>query len=723
MKFFFGALSYSLCAFLGAGALEQEPFDTITWEDTGSSLFRDLQLVEKINKKINDKLPFFYNYSMVGGYFNMPSARMGNVGDLAVGYAYVPPYRIYGTNFQVMERIELVANYRIMHGNTELNFGNEGFGDDAERIGNAKLALLAPEDGYGRLPLIAIGAEDFIGTRRFNYKYIVVTQELLDANLEWSIGWGKGRIKGFFGGLAWTPFRNTENPLFKHLTLMAEYDAINYKKHHHEHNDGREVKSRINVGFSLIAWNALQVSLSSLRGEEIAASASLRYPLGSTKGFFPKIDDPLNYRSPVDTEPLDGLRVEKEFAQQLAYAFSEQGLDLFSLYVVYDEEGRKNLWMKVVDNRYRQESVVRERIQHLLASLTPADIHLVTVVIEADAIPSHAYRFRTQDLFYYREGLASAFELKTLSPKIEAPFVPDEYESSRLFIRRKKIWTFTARPRLITFFGSAQGKFKYNIAAVAVPEGYLLEEIYYKFQFAYQIKSSMMNLGDVDRINPSQLLTVRSDSIRYFQTNTVAMEQAFLQRSWNLGKGFFYRAAGGYFEPAYGGVAMESLYYPVDSCWGIGLEAATVLKRRYKGLGFTTKVRRLHGTVPHYVGYVGLQYFLDLYYEFKPLSLNFKISIGEFLARDKGIKTEVSRYFPSGAYFGLWFTYTNAHDKVNGHTYYDKGFFFSIPLDMFLRQSSRNYVGYAMSAWLRDCGAQAETGKRLYPTLYEERHY
>jgi hypothetical protein len=40
---------------------------------------------------------------------------------------------------------------------------------------------------------------------------------------------------------------------------------------------------------------------------------------------------------------------------------------------------------------------------------------------------------------------------------------------------------------------------------------------------------------------------------------------------------------------------------------------------------------------------------------------------------------------------------------------------------MFLKQSSRSYMGYAMAAWLRDQAASAETGRKLYYTLREER--
>ncbi len=132
-------------------------------------------------------------------------------------------------------------------------------------------------------------------------------------------------------------------------------------------------------------------------------------------------------------------------------------------------------------------------------------------------------------------------------------------------------------------------------------------------------------------------------------------------------------------------------------------------KRRYHGLGFTNKIRRLHGHTPTFERFLGVQYFLDLHYTLKPWDVDLKVKIGQFLAKDRGVRFEMSRWFPSG------------HDHVNRTIYHDKGFAFSIPIDFFLRQSSRTYIGYAMSAWLRDVGASAETGRALYETIRLER--
>ncbi len=688
--------------------------------DPMTGLMNDLKTAKEIDERRKDELPFFYDFSMIGGYFNMPSARMPPLGTFGFGSARPPPYNIYGMSFQLFSRIELSANYRVYKGIKEGNFGSSGFGDDADRIGNIKLAILKPSDGFPSFPSISIGADDFFGTRRFNSQYVVVTKEWKSANFEATLGWSRGRMKGFFGGVAWSPWRKTPFFFINNLSLLAEYDNIDYKKHPHEHPRGRDVKCRVNGGLSYVVWDMLQVSLSSLRGKTVAGGASFRYPLGTSEGLFPKIHDPLFYTTPIDTEPLGITRKENEFVYELAYAFNEQGFDLYEASLEEKSDG-KHLWLQLVNNRYRDEKIVRERIQDVLAALTPSNIISITVVTEADALPCQSYTFRVTDLEQFRLQFIGLDELTALSPLHEAKKPPRE--SIQIFKRHKDVWLFTFRPYILTFFGGATGKFKYNVGLIASPEGYLFDHYYYKIQLGYSIHSTMWNVKAMDRLNPSELPNVRTDTIRYYQNNSVFLGKAFLQRSFNLSKGWFYRLAAGYFEIAYGGVATEFLYYPVSSNWAVGIEGAVLLKRRYHGIAFTHKIRKLKGQTPIFIPFTGVQYFLDLYYTFKPLQLDFKVMAGEFLAKDLGARFEISRRFSSGLRLTLWYTVTNGHDKVNGHTYYDKGFAFSIPLDFFLTKSSRTFINYGMSAWLRDVGAIAETGRQLHYTLREERNY
>jgi len=691
-------------------------------EDCGC-LFRDLCLVEQIDRRIHDELPFFYNSSLMGGYFTMPSACFPHSGVFAFGGASVPPYAIFGANFAVFSRIELSANYRIFRGIKESSFGHEGFGDDADRIGNVKFGILVPEDNIPYWPSIAFGLDDFVGTKRFSSQYFVATKSFLDYDLELSLGWGRGRIKGVFGGAAWTPFRSCDVPILKDLSLLVEYDANDYKKHKKEHCHGRSVTSRFNGGISYILGDTLQLSLSSVRGEKLGGSASLRYPLGTTKGIFPKICDPLTYHCPVDIAPIGPVRPEEEFVCDLACSFADQGLDLYEAYLFYDSDFGKQLYLKVVNNRYRQEEVVRERLQDLLAALTPSNIESVKVVLEAEGLESHSYCFRTCDLFSYRSCCTGPWELETLAPMREVGSCPDPYEAHCLFERKKNIWTITMRPRTISFFGATTGKFKYSLGLLGWAQGFLPSGLIYRLQGSYSIYSSMHGLTSRDRRNPSELLHVRTDAVRYFQGGRVRLEEFFLQRSWNLGRGWFFRLAGGYFEPAYGGGAGEVLLYPVQSRFALGVEAAVVWKREYSGLGFMRKISKFNDQGEEVKKrYTGVQYFLDLHYDFKPLDLLFDVKVGQFLAKDKGVRVQATRTFPSGTRFSLWVTVTNGGDKVNGRVYHDKGFAFTIPFDIFLKKSSRTLLTYAMSAWLRDVGASAETGIPLFSTLYEERY-
>ena len=141
----------------------------------------------------------------------------------------------------------------------------------------------------------------------------------------------------------------------------------------------------------------------------------------------------------------------------------------------------------------------------------------------------------------------------------------------------------------MTYFGSSKGKFKGQIGFSFGPEGYLLDQFYYSLQGSVTVLSMLQNISSWDILNPSRIINVRTDSLLYHQAHSFHVDTAYLQRSWNLGSGWFTRLGAGYFETAYGGVAWEALYYPVNFNWAVGFEAAVLWKRRYYGLWFTTR--------------------------------------------------------------------------------------------------------------------------------------
>lgn len=685
-----------------------------------SDLMRDLMIVDYWNGQLNDRMPVNYNHLLLGGYFSMPSARMGKDGEIGAGYAWVNPYIHYNLRLQLTKFLEVSGNYRIFKGVDDAILTPLGFGDLSDKGANIKISPFSPEDSGYELPGLAFGLEDFIGTRNFRARYVVLTQVFLKHNLEITFGYGQQRIRGFFGGFNWMPFRQSGVRFLKDLSFAAEYDATPYTRRTIElHPKARVKKSPINFGVKWRLWDQIDFSLSYIRGHKLAFAISTFYNFGYTQGFLPKIDDPLPYKAPINIEPIGVLRPLDVLVQDLAIPFSQQGMDLLQVWYSFNESCQKILRLRVLNNSYRSEQDVRCRLNHLIQALIPSDIAEVIVVIEGDTFPLQEYHYRMPYVREYGAGNISIHELNLLNPLREVTY-PDPCSATLLFKQRREFFNLEIFPKTHTFFGSSKGKFKYALGLNVGVNGFL-NEIYYNTLFGYIFISNLGELTGVDRLNPSQLINVRSDLVRYYKQKGFTIDQAYLQKNWNLGKACFAKLSAGIFEEEYGGIAAELLYYPVNSQWAAGLEGAYLRKRTYEGFGFTTKARKLKGFIPHYVHFIPKQFFFNLYYNWCAAQVSFNIKVGKFLANDCGARFELTRYFPSGLQLIVWYTYTNGHDRINGKTYHDKGIGFSMPLDIFFTHSERDRWGYGMSAWLRDVGVIASTGHGLYELINEQR--
>lgn len=686
------------------------------------NLIRDLLIVDYWNKKINERLPVFYNNILSGGYFNMPSARMGCEGEISAGYAKVPPYRNYNLRIQLLDRLEISGSYRIFKGVDDPILTPLGFGDLSDKGANVKLAILHPEDSQYLLPGIAVGLEDFMGTKGFEARYVVITKVFLDQNTEVTLGYGDRRIKGFFGGITVMPFRKSCLTYLENLALSAEYDATPYCDPEIErHPKGRVKRSPINYGIKLRLFDHLDLSLSRIRGDEWSWSVSSFYNFGQTKGFLPKFNDTLPYKGPFNTHPLGCSRKEAIMAEEFRDAFINQGFELLEVTIYNNECGQKTLHLRIDNLKYALEAQVRERLNYLLGYLVPDNIDLVIVVIDERGLAIHQYEYAMPYVKSFIYDQICEYELKILTPLKEVTFVKCEPQFP-IFKTTRNLFNFELLPKTHSFFGSSKGKFKYAVGLNAGINGFLPGDIYYSALLGYTFLSNLGDLTGVDRLNPSQLINVRTDIIRYYQQKGLTFDRLYLQKNWNLGKGIFTRLSVGYFEEAYGGIASEVLYFPINSPWAFGVQGAILKKRNFSGLGFTNQIRKLNGFYPTYQRFLGSQLFLNAYYDWKAAGVDFKISAGQFLAKDLGIRYEITRHFPSGLRVSVWLAHTNGRDRINDKTYYDKGIALSMPLDIFYTYSDRDRWRYGLSAWLRDVAVIAQTGDDLYNMIYEQRN-
>ncbi len=693
-------------------------------------LFNDLLIVEYINRKQAQRMPVTYDFYQQGGYFNMPSARMGEPGEIGAGFSHVHPYRNYSLRAQLFRRLEVSGSYRVFKGVDDPILTPLGFGDLSDKGANLKLALFIPEDSEYTLPGISFGLQDFIGTKSFLAKYIVVTQVLINHNLEISIGYGTNRIKGFFGGFIWMPFRLHCNPYLKDIAFVAEYDATPYKDPEIEkHPRGRVKKSPINFGFKYRLWDQIDFAVSYIKGHTLACSISTFYNFGNTKGFIPKIDIPQPYCAPINIEPIGCLRPSFILSQELVYAFRQQGFEIIQIWLSDHDEcdsGQKNLWIRMVNNVFRSEYDVREQLNHLLAGLIPCDIDKVTVVIESDlGFPVQEYHYNMMYVREFGEGEMGSHELNLLTNRTEVSY-PNKWCDLELFKNNRDCFNIEVLPKTHSFFGSSRGKFKYSLGINAGFNGFLPGNVYYSVLFGYNILSNLRHISPIDRLNPSRLINVRTDIIRYFRQECITVDEAYLEKYWNMGKGWYSRVALGLFEEEYGGLATEFLYCPVNKPFAISVEGALLGKRTLNGVGFTNKIRKFE-FLPNglyllrHKKFIGSQFFLNFFYYWDWANIRFKVMAGKFLANDWGARFELARKFESGLTITIWYTRTNGHDVINGSVYYDKGIAFTMPIDIFFTCYNRDYWHYGLSAWLRDVGVTAFTGRDLYYLIQEER--
>lgn len=693
-------------------------------------LFNDLLIVESINRKLAQRMPVTYDFYQQGGYFNMPSARMGQAGEVGFGFSHVHHYKNYSLRAQLFERLEVSGSYRVFEGVDDPVLTPLGFGDLSDKGANLKLALLLPEESDYKLPGLAIGLQDFIGTKNFLAKYIVLTQIFLNHNLEVSLGYGTNRIKKWFGGILWMPFRQSQNHYLKEIAFVAEYDATPYKNPEIEkHPRGRVKNSPINIGLKYRLWDQFDFAVSYIKGHTVAYSVSTFYNFGNTKGFIPKIDTPLPYSAPIIVEPIGALRPSFILSQELVYAFRQQGFEITEIWLTDHDEcncAQKTLWVRMVNGIFRSEYDVREQLDYLLAGLIPCDIEKVTVVIESDfGFPVQEYHYNMNYVRDFGNGEMGPHELNLITPMSEVSY-PNQWCDLEIYKNNRDCFNIEVLPKTHSFFGSSKGKFKYSLGLNAGFNGFLPGNIYYSTLFGYNILSNLHHISPTDRLNPSHLIQVRTDIIRYFRQECITVDEAYLQKIWNLGKGWYSRVSLGLFEEEYGGLAGQFLYCPVNKPFAIGLEGALLGKRTLNGIGFTNKIRKLKflpngAFILTHKKFIGSQFFLNFYYDWKWLNIRFKLMAGKFLANDWGTRFELSRKFESGLTISIWYTLTNGHDIINGSVYHDKGIAFSMPLDIFYTCYDRDYWHYGLSAWLRDVGATAYTGRDLYYLIQEER--
>jgi hypothetical protein len=155
----------------------------------------------------------------------------------------------------------------------------------------------------------------------------------------------------------------------------------------------------------------------------------------------------------------------------------------------------------------------------------------------------------------------------------------------------------------------------------------------------------------------------------------------------------------------YGGVASEILYKPFNKNYAASIEFNNVKKRafdqKFNFQNYKVQTSRFNAA-----------------YYYSKMNILAKWSYGTYLAKDRGYTFDISRRMPSGWKAGVWFSNTNVSAEQFGEGSFDKGFYFSVPLNIFSKGYSKNVTGFSLRTMTRDGGQQLELRNRLIDSFY-----
>ena len=165
-------------------------------------------------------------------------------------------------------------------------------------------------------------------------------------------------------------------------------------------------------------------------------------------------------------------------------------------------------------------------------------------------------------------------------------------------------------------------------------------------------------------------------------------------------KDTFVRFDIGMIEAMFGGFGGEIIQRPFNNNFLIGLSYHNVRQRGYKQ---RFSFRDYQTDTGH----------LSIYYDF-PNGISSQFSVGKYLAGDKGSTIDLSRRFKSGFALGIFATFTDLSKEEFGEGSFDKGFYFSIPTELFFSDYRSGNISFGMHPLTKDGGAQLNQHNSLF---------
>jgi hypothetical protein len=395
---------------------------------------------------------------------------------------------------------------------------------------------------------------------------------------------------------------------------------------------------------------------------------------------------------PPPAAPLVADGAKRKIATDLFAELDKAGFRAVAFDV--DSSGA-TVW--VTPTKYRQVSRNVGRAARIVANHVPREVERITVaLVNGD--------YETSRVSIMRKELEKAVALKGSTEEVFATAVLTGGERALPASAVEKPGRFPAldwglRPALLQSVGQPEQFYLYQLNAR------LTARADWGHGLGTEVAIDRKLFGTLDKARTDSTATlphVRSDVRQYVIQGKTSLERLVLDWRFKPAKDWYARMSGGIFEDMFGGAGGEVLYWPYGWPVAIGAELFYAQQREFKQrFGFRD--------------YNVLTGFVNMYWQVPWYNLLAQVSIGQYLAGDKGATFRLQREFDSGIRVGAFATLTDVPFDVFGEGSFDKGFFISIPFETFLASSTQRGGTFLFRPLTKDGGQMLNgAGQTLY---------
>ena len=646
------------------------------------------------------------------GLIQTPTARMREQGGMAINYTDNGEYRFWSVNIQLYDWMEATARYTDVR--TQLYSPVESFsGDQTLKDKGLDVKFRLWKESY-YLPDISVGFRDFGGTGFFESEYINASKSVGPFDFHLGLGWGylgtadditnpfcelrdsfcerpggfSGRggkvdydqfFKGtasFFGGIEYqTPWEP--------LTLKLEFEGNDYSE---DRAGELEQDSRWNIG-AVYRYKDVDFSFNYQRGNTIGFGLTYRFNMNTASQL--KFDkEPRSLmarRPPKKIEDVNKSALYNDMFRDAGFVLSDAELN----------ENEATFYGTQVSYRDQDEAI--ERIGRVAASELPDTVKTYHIVDNRGGQPM-------VDTQVDAEAFIAAARYESVDGDIKQTYIrtdPSQEVLDAYDPENTKGLFYSADFFFTQSFGNPEDFYLYQTGFL-LGGGYAFDE-----KFSVRGSARVTLLDNFDKFNylvdneEVALPRVRTRVREYVSENDVWLDTAILHYKDRLSENLFGQAYAGYLETMFAGVGGEIMYREVDSNIAYGLDINYVKQRDpLKQMALED-----YDAITGHASVYWKPEFLD--------DTQITVSAGQFLAKDKGVNIDYAKRFDSGIIVGAFAAFTDVSSEEYGEGSFTKGFYISIPTDLFLLQPSKGRGFFPWVPISRDGGQMLQRPARL----------